>query len=169
LGVTFGFIAALCWGATDFLAGRAARLVGVRKAVLVSNLVGLAALGAFSLFSLETHRRASTASIAGFIAAIATASCSLLGSLSLSRGLATGKSAVVAPIAMSYGAVTTLLSISSGETFDKQTIMGIAVCLAGVPLTAMSGRGEPLIGDARRSAILFAVLAAILHGISFWI
>ena len=47
LGVTVGLIAALYRGATDFLAGWAARLVGVRKAVLVSNLVGFAALAVY--------------------------------------------------------------------------------------------------------------------------
>lgn len=169
MGVTFGLIAALCWGATDFLAGGAARLIGVRKAVLVSNLVGFAALAVFFLFSSEAHHRASSASIAGYFSAITAAACSLSGSLSLSRGLATGKSAVVAPIAMSYGAVTTILSLLSGETFEKRAILGIVICLAGVPLTAMSGRHEPLVGQSRGSEIFFAVLAALLYGVSFWI
>jgi hypothetical protein len=46
-----GLLSALCWGGTDYLSGKAARELGVFKALFVSQLFGLMMLSLIFSFS----------------------------------------------------------------------------------------------------------------------
>jgi drug/metabolite transporter (DMT)-like permease len=97
--------------------------------------------------------------IAGLLSAVA--------SLFLTSGLAIGKSAIVAPIAMSYGAVATVLSLMAGEAFRPSSMTGLLLCVAGAPLTALE-RHPSKRHSVRSAGSLFAVAAAFCYGAGFW-
>lgn len=169
MGVTFGLLAAFFWGITDFLAGMSARRIGVRRAVFVSLSFGLVVVGTVFLSMPAAHSQAFSAPASGWAGALAAAVCTLFGSLTLSKGLSTGKAAIVAPIAMSYGAVTTLLSVLSGERLSALGVAGILICIGGVPLTALTREAPAVRHGAQTSPVFFAILAALLYGVGFFV
>jgi drug/metabolite transporter (DMT)-like permease len=166
VGVTFGLLAAFFWGITDFLAGMSARRIGVRRAVFVSLCFGLVVVGSVFLSMPAARSQAFAAPASGWAGALAAAVCTLFGSLTLSKGLSTGKAAIVAPIAMSYGAVTTILSVLSGERLG---VAGILICIGGVPLTAITREAPVVRHAAQTSPVFFAILAALLYGVGFFV
>jgi drug/metabolite transporter (DMT)-like permease len=102
-----------------------------------------------------------------FIAALATAAA-VSTSFCLTSGVAIGQSAVVAPIAMCYGAVTTVLSLCSAESLTLRSMAGVLFCISGVPLAAGFKLGSTASGTGRH-ALMFACAAAILYGVRFWL
>jgi drug/metabolite transporter (DMT)-like permease len=70
---------------------------------------------------------------------------------------------------MSYGAVTTLLSVLSGERLSALGVAGIAICIGGVPLTAITREAPAVRHGAQTSPIIFAILAALLFGVGFFV
>ncbi|MFJ4434272.1 EamA family transporter [Pseudomonas sp. NPDC089395] len=65
---------------------------------------------------------------------------------------------------------TTLLAWWSGESISLLQSVGLMICASGVAFVGLgcraSGSMSP-VGDGR--AILFALLAAVLYGVSFWL
>lgn len=169
MDVLMGLLAALCWGATDFLVGINARAVGVKKAVFFGQLVGFIIMSLLLLCLPKLLAQAANASsggwVAGFIASLFTVS----GSLSLSRAFAIGKASIVAPLVTSYGVVTATLSWLSGETLSATQLVGLGICLFGVILATLSTEGDNHKKQASTQAVLYALLAALLYGCSFWL
>ena len=70
-----GLLSALCWGGTDYLSGKAARELGVFKALFVSQLFGLMMLSLiFFIFSIPFELK-----ISGLLTAAIASFCNLLG------------------------------------------------------------------------------------------
>jgi len=68
-------LSALCWGGTDYLSGKAARELGVFKALFVSQLFGLMMLSLiFFVFSIPFELK-----ISGLLTAAIASFCNLLG------------------------------------------------------------------------------------------
>ncbi|CAI0841753.1 EamA-like transporter family [Serratia liquefaciens] len=137
-----GLAAALCWGSTDFLIGINARAVGVRRAVFFSQAIGFVIFSAW-LWATAAPWLEASASIWGL--------------------------ALLAPLVTSYGAVTTLLSWLSGERLGALTLAGLAVCLLGVMLTAVSPGRQPGRSRSTLPAVTFALIAAFCYGTGFWL
>jgi len=161
-----GLAAALCWGSTDFLIGINARAVGVRRAVFFSQAIGFVIFSAW-LWATAAPWLEASASIWGL--ALLAASLTVSGTLALSQAFAIGKAAMVAPLVTSYGAVTTLLSWISGERLGALTLAGLAVCLLGVMLTAVSPGRQPGRSRSTLPAVTFALIAAFCYGTGFWL
>ncbi|OKP31723.1 EamA family transporter [Serratia fonticola] len=160
-----GLMAAICWGGTDFLVGINARAVGVRRAVFFSQLVGLIVL---TLLLLSMPLRVSNVPIAIWGLALLAAGLIVIGALALSHAFSLGKAALVAPLVSSYGAVTALLSWVSGERLGALTVLGLAICLLGVLLTAMNVNRQAET-STMRLPLGFALLASLCYGGSFWL
>jgi drug/metabolite transporter (DMT)-like permease len=172
LEVALGLISALCWGITDLLGGPAARRVGVRHAVFATNAVGLLVLIMVLVFAQEARQKLLAASVQGIFAALAAATLLLCATVTLSTALKSGKAAIVAPIAMSYGVVTTILSMLGGEHIRGAQLIGIAICIIGVPLTGMASASDtPSDPSHHKSAlsVALAVAAMLCFGASYWV
>ncbi len=172
LEVVLGLLSALCWGITDFFGGPAARRVGVRHAVFATNSVGLLVLLVSLLFADGARHKLFSGGTEGIIAAVAAAAFLLCATLTLATALKSGKAAIVAPIAMSYGVVTTLLSMFSGEHIRGAHLLGVVICMMGVPLTGLASEAGEQPNRARHSASLSAALATgamLCFGTSYWI
>ncbi|WP_025120194.1 MULTISPECIES: DMT family transporter [unclassified Serratia (in: enterobacteria)] len=165
MDILMGLMAAACWGGTDFLVGINARAVGVRRAVFFSQLIGLVIL---SLLLLSMPLQASHIPITIWGLALLAAGLIVIGALALSHAFALGKAALVAPLVTSYGAVTALLSWISGEQLGAFTVLGLAICLLGVVLTAVNVNRQAET-STMLLPLLFALLASLCYGCSFWL
>lgn len=164
-----GLLAALFWGITDFLVGINARTFGVKRAVFISQSFGML-LMALILITTE-HWKILFSAPAAIIALGITASLfTLTGALALSKALQIGKTSIVAPLVTTYGSFTTLLAWLTGELLSGWQLLGTLACTIGVFLASAS-RAERGINQATQSntPIIYALLAAMLYGTSFWI
>lgn len=168
MDISLGILAAIFWGATDFLVGLNARNVGIRRSVFFSQIIGLIMLSLIFLYQPARLADVSTFSLKVWLSAGTAACATVAGALALSKAFIMGKATVIAPIITSYGAFTTLLSLASGEFLSIQQLFGLAFCLIGVTMTASNDTDE----TGKRTngaAVFYAVLAAMLYGVSFWL
>lgn len=170
MDVLMGLLAAALWGATDFLVGMNARAVGVRRAVFFGQLLGLLLMGLIIAGSSQQLTKMVAAPTSVLLFACMAALCTLSGALALSKAFAIGQTSVVAPLVTSYGVFTTLLAWLGGEVLGTWQIFGLLTCFLGVVLAsreAKGGTGQAPAGS--RLSVGFALLAALLYGISFWV
>ncbi|AMB84009.1 hypothetical protein AWM79_01270 [Pseudomonas agarici] len=165
-----GLLAAVFWGGTDFLVGMNARAVGVKRAVLFGQLLGLLLMTIIILaFSNHWEKIISASAIVVLLGGVASL-CTVIGALSLSKAFAIGKTAVVAPLVTSYGVFTTVLAWLGGDALSVWQFVGILTCFFGVLLASSNANGA---GFERMSnsklSVGYALLAAMLYGASFWI
>jgi drug/metabolite transporter (DMT)-like permease len=166
--VVLGLLAALGYGAADFVARYAARGVGVWRTLFYNSV--LAGLGFGLWLAVEPERAivAKGATLGGWAAAGGSGLIVLLATACLFRGLAHGTLAVVAPVTASYGAVTALLSAVAGERLSTLTASGIAVTILGVGLASMPRRA-PGASTPAGSGILWALAASLCYGVGLWL
>ena len=159
-------IAALGWGAADFLVRFAGRREGVLRTMAYGQVAGLALLTAWAAVQggLLPGNSAQAPAMA-WVAAIAAAPLNLAATYALFRALATGTVAVVSPIAASYGAITAALSALTGERPGLLEASGMALAVVGVALASASGPG----GTGRATGVGGALLAAMGYGVGFWL
>lgn len=164
-----GMLAALFWGATDFLVGVNARAVGIRRAVFFGQLLGLIIMSIILILSSE-YSRILTASNQAILFGVIASLFTLTGALSISKAFAIGKTAVVAPLVTSYGVFTTLFSWASGEEISVTQLIGLSICVFGVIFTSIKGKASTIeFKQHNNVSIFFAVLSALLYGCSFWL
>ncbi|SED47261.1 DMT family transporter [Pseudomonas migulae] len=164
-----GLLAALLWGGTDFLVGLNARAVGVKRAVYFGQALGFSIMSlllmAFPAFILKSMSAPLTVWLIGIVAAVLTVS----GALALSKAFALGKASIVAPLVTSYGVVTTLLSWAGGEQISLIQLLCIALCVIGVILSSIHSDSKIPHTTQATSSIIYALLAAVFYGASFWL
>lgn len=165
MAFTFGLLAALLWGLSDFLISITGRSFGVHRAMLYAQCVGVVLVGAWILIGGSVAPLA--APHASWIAAVAAAPIGVAATLGLYHGLKVGQVSIVAPIAASFGAVTALLSMLSGERLQAPVLVGIVLVIAGVLLVGIQTRnGE---SEAKASGALWGAFCAFAYGLQFWI
>ncbi|MGL4032691.1 DMT family transporter [Kosakonia cowanii] len=158
-----GLLSALCWGGTDYLSGKAAREVGVFRALFVSQLFGLITLSLiFFVFSVPFELK-----VSGILNAAIAAICNLLGMVFLLKALSIGKISVVAPLVSLYGAVTTVLAAISGRPVSGIVFAGLFMCILGACLASIS----PSHDGKRESpaSVGFALMSSVSLGLGFWL
>jgi uncharacterized membrane protein len=112
MAFTFGLLAALLWGLSDFLISIIGRSFGVLRAMFYAQCVGVVLVGGWILVAGLGVPQAPSSS---WTAAIIAAPIGVAATLGLYQGLKVGQVSIVAPIAASFGAVTAVLSMFSGE------------------------------------------------------
>jgi drug/metabolite transporter (DMT)-like permease len=135
---------------------------------------GLLAVGSLALLTGALANLGSFP-ISSWLAGVLGGLIGIFASLSIFIAFERGVLMIVSPIAASYGAITVLLSLLSGETLSPSRSLGVAVCVLGVILASI----ERTPGQTREVATLaryrlppgvgFAMLAAVLFGVNFWI
>jgi drug/metabolite transporter (DMT)-like permease len=174
MGILLGLLAAFGWGTGDFLTRGVTRQIGALRTVIYVQFFGLLAVGSLALVSgalADLGRYPGSAWLAGVIGGL----IGIFASLSIFIAFERGVLMIVSPIAASYGAITVLLSLLSGETLSPTRSLGVAICVLGVILASI----ERSPGEAREVATLahyrlppgvgWAMLAAVLFGVNFWI
>ncbi|MCX4163484.1 MULTISPECIES: DMT family transporter [Paraburkholderia] len=165
MAILMGLISALCWGATDFLAGHTTRQIGVARSLFYSQSFGFLVLTVWivshpALFHVDTNGF-------GLAMAVLAAVCNLVAMASLLKALSIGKASVVAPIVSLYGAVTTVLSVIAGEPITTMAVASLVLCIFGASLASISksSDGKP----EAPASIGLGLLSALMFGLGFWL
>jgi drug/metabolite transporter (DMT)-like permease len=155
----FALLSAFLWGTSDFLGGRAS--ARVPATVVVFGAAGVSAVLALAgavLLDADVGRAAALAW--GSVGGIGTAA----GGTALFRGLAAGRSSVVAPTsAVLAAALPLVVGVARGENPSLPGWLGICLALAAILLLSGS---EPTPG-AVTSGVGFGVVAGLGFGFHF--
>jgi drug/metabolite transporter (DMT)-like permease len=172
MAILLGLLAALFWGATDFLAQRAGRSAGVYLTMLYSRIVGSLCLGVWILSDPALRAAVAAGSATAWIGAFGAALVGLIATLAFYHALITGSIGTVIPIVATYGGVSAVLAIISGESLRVFVVVGLGACVAGAVLTACSGRSsaaEPPTMVQNASPAIWAAIAAVGYGLQLWL
>ncbi|VVO64311.1 hypothetical protein PS880_00968 [Pseudomonas fluorescens] len=169
MDVLMGLLAAVLWGGTDFLVGLNARAVGVKCAVYFGQALGFSIMSLLLIAFPALILKSLSASLDIWLFGIAAAVLTVSGALALSKAFALGKASIVAPLVTSYGVVTTLLSWAAGEQINLIQLLCIALCVIGVILSNIHADSKLPHTTQASSSIVYALLAAVLYGTSFWL
>lgn len=171
MAITFGLIAAILWGVADFLARFSARGLGPWRSTFYGQMPGLLIFSACLLFSTAMRQPAMTAPHGYWLLAILAAGVSTASGYAMVRGLIVGALSLVVPVVASYGAVSTILAVLTGEHLSWLSTTGIALTVLGIAITAIRRGTKTLSPDAhhRGAGIGWAMLAAMGYGTSLWL
>ena len=170
MDIVMGLMAAICWGVTDYLVGRSARIFGVRQSVLLGQLIGLLVLTSILAVSSKGFGFLSETDFIYLFFGFAAGLSAVAGAIALSSAFFSGRTSIVAPLVTTYGVFTTLLAWWSGESVSLMQFAGLVICASGVAFVGLGKRASDStspVGEGR--AIFFALLAAVLYGVSFWL
>lgn len=170
--LTFGLLAALLWGATDFFIRIAGRRLGIHRSMLYAQATGALSMGLWLVCSPSDWQVAHDARSGAWIAAIVAALTGFIATCALYRGMQVGRVGVVAPIAGAYGAVTAILSWATGEPVTYPAMIGIGIIIAGAVLVSEAAPEEhtPQSGaSSEKSGVPWAVLSGVGFGAGFWV
>lgn len=166
--IVAGLTAALCWGTADYLSRSQSEKVGYYKTVVYSHIVTLAVL----VVLVPVVSPSLEVSTFPVLALVAAGALNFVAFIFLYRAFHRGVVSVVAPVAYTYPAVTTVLSIAILGTFlSSARILAIAGIIVGVILLStrfselgayLRGSGAPNltagIGSAVGSSFFFGVV-----------
>jgi len=160
IGVGLALAASLSWGIADFGGGIGTRRVQVVWVLVVSQLAGLALVGALALVT-DPHppsgRELAWGAFGGVMGAV--------GLGSFYRALAVGTMGIVGPISATGAIVPLAYGLARGERPSALQALGIVVAVAGVVAASLEPLPE---GTGRKLAtgVPLALLAALGFGSS---
>ena len=165
IGILLALVAAIGYGAADFVGGLTARRVSPWAVALAGQLAGGLAMLAAGL-SLPGQARP-----ADFAWALMAGAGSAVGTVFLYRGLARGRMGVVAPVSgVGAALVPVFVGVALGERLDTLTWVGVLVALPGIyfvsrEVTDRTGRSWSGIADGALAGpgfgLLFVALAQV--------
>ncbi len=174
MGILLGLLAAFGWGTGDFITRGVTRQIGALRTIIYVQLFGLISVIGLALLLGEFGRVASI-SVEGWLVGIVGGLIGVFASFTLFNAFERGVLMIVSPIASTYGAITVLLSLLSGETLSGTRALGIAcsilgVILASIEITPDTNRRMMTMRSYRLPpGIGFAIAAAVLFGVNFWL
>lgn len=174
MGILLGLLAAFGWGTGDFLTRGVTREMGALRTIIYVQLFGLVAVtGVAVAAGAFTDLAAIPAS--GWLVGIVGGVIGVFASLSIFKAYQVGVLMIVSPIASTYGAITVLLSLLSGETLAPTRALGVGICVLGVILASIerTPESERAVVTLNRyrlpPGVAYALAAAVLFGLSFWL
>jgi drug/metabolite transporter (DMT)-like permease len=158
MALTFGLLAALLWGLSDFLISVSGRSFGVHRAMLYAQSIGVVLVGGWVV--LAGFGVPAGAPATSWIAAVGAAPIGVAATL-------VGQVSVVTPIAASFGAVTAALSLLSGERLQGNVLFGIVLVIVGVLMVSLKIRDREAKSASNGAA--WGVFCAIAYGLQVWL
>ena len=172
ISVASGLVAALCWGTADYMSRSQSEKLGYYRTVVYSHVVTFAVLVALvPVVSPDLH-----ASLVPLLALAACGGLNFVAFMFLYQAFHRGAVSVVAPIAYTYPAVTTVLSVLIlGTVLPSSLTLAIAGVIVGVILlstrfselrASMRGTGAPNmtrgVGSALGSSLFFGSVYLVI-------
>lgn len=161
MSILLGLAAALAWGTSDFLGGRFTTKYPAFTVGLVSQTTSCFLL--LIVVAIARPDLGGEALAWGFAAGLFTS----FGGLSLYQGLATGDSAVVAPLSACGAIVPVIFAFASGDAPSALQTGGIAVTLLGVVLCSLPAQGVSFTAGHHIRPVLYGLGAAVGFGLFF--
>jgi drug/metabolite transporter (DMT)-like permease len=165
MGIIFGLLAALTYGASDFAGGLASRRARAITVVVVSQLTALVILAA-ALPLVWGSGPTASALRWGALAGLAGGA----GVTLLYRGLAIGRMSVVAPVtAVLAAALPVLIGLFAGERPSAAATLGVAAALVAIVLVSSAAEAPVEGPEAARPRVLArpGLLEALGSGTGF--
>src|SRR5688572_25964827 len=164
VGVFWGLVAAVGFGAGDFMARGVSIRLAAYRALFYMHLVSAALLVIVVVF--DGIPRTVTLEAVGLAALLGAVNT--LAGLLLYRALAIGKIAVVSPIISSFGGVALLLSLLAGDVIPLGGIVSLVLMLAGVVIVSIPREeGQTESNPVTIRGIPEAILCAVAIGLNF--
>lgn len=159
MAVLLAFLAAVCYGSSDFIGGLMTRRAGALSVLLAGQVSGLVLLAvALPVFGDTPAVRP----VAWGVLAGAGAS---VGTLALYRGLGTGRMNVVAPLSgVGAAALPVVAGIAIGERLGALSLAGVLVAIAAIVAVCSGARAR---GGAGRPAERLGVVDGLVAGAGF--
>lgn len=133
MAIVLGILAALAYGASDFVAGLASRRIGAAQVTLVVMFVGIV-VAAIAIALFPGNGPTAHALIWGAVSGVGSAS----GSMLLYRGLAIGEMSVVSPLCAVFTAIIpVIVGVSLGDHLSLLAATGIAIAIPAAALTSV--------------------------------
>ncbi len=147
-------VAAGMMGAGDFFGGLAAKRAPVALVGFIGQIIGLIVVAALLLVGSENF------AYAPFIIGVSAGACGSVALLSLYRGLAIGRVAIVAPVSAVLGALLpVVVAIFTGHEFGIPKWIGIISGLAAVYVLSLPGTEED--EQSKESGLMLAIVAGV--------
>ena len=147
LAVALSLVAALSWGAADFLGGLAARGRALLSVMLLSQVAGLVVLAVVAAPLIGDRPPIEDVAVAAVGGVAGVVALSLLY-----LGLAIGTMSFVAPIVALSAVVPVLLSVDGGDSLTAILVLGIVLALGGAVLSAAASSEQESTGRVPRRA-----------------
>lgn len=167
LPIAIGLVTALCWGTSDFLSRMQSEKVGHYNTTVYMHVTTMAILLLLALLLEPPFHFA----LLPFAALAAAGVLNFLAFIALYRAFHRGVVSVVAPVAYTYPAVTTVVSVAVlGVVISTTRVFAIAGIILGVVLLSM--RYSELRSYSRgngRPALTTGVVAAVTSSVTFGI
>lgn len=165
LPIAIGLVTALCWGTSDFLSRMQSEKVGHYNTAVYMHVTTLVILLLLALILDPAFHFA----LLPFVALAAAGVLNFLAFIALYRAFHRGVVSVVAPVAYTYPAVTTVVSVAVlGVVLSSARVFAIAGIILGVVLLSM--RYSELRSYSRgdgRPALTAGVAAAVTSSVTF--
>lgn len=163
IGITLALLAAIGYGASDFVGGTGARRAPTMSIVLIGQLTGAVAMLIVGLASPGTPTPADL--VWALLAGLGSAT----GSIFLLRGLSRGRMAVVAPTSAVGAAVLPVLAgLAAGERPVTLVWIGLVLAVPGIWLVSREvADGTEAAGSESSSAGRSAFVDGLLGGLGF--
>ncbi len=162
MGIGFGILAAVLWGAGDLLITQVTRRFGTDRAMVYIQSLSLAGWAALLLIS--PHSPGSAVSI--WLVALGAGICHVLGLKLTYRAFEIGTLSLVSPIASGFAIVTGILALATGsEKPPILAISGAVLLVAGIVLATYTPHGQ------RRPSLAGvpeAIGSSLAFGAMFW-
>ena len=163
IGITLALVAAIGYGAADFVGGTGARRAPTMAIVLLGQVTGAVAMLVMALTSPGTPAPSHLAW--ALLAGLGSAA----GSIFLLRGLSRGRMAVVAPTSAVGAAVLPVLAgLAGGERPVTLVWVGLVLAFPGIWLVSRQvADGSGAVGSAASSGGRGALVDGLLGGVGF--
>jgi drug/metabolite transporter (DMT)-like permease len=168
-GVVLGLLAACAWGAADLLARFTGRGVGVLRTVFFTQTTAFVLISAWLIANPGAFAASATAPWWAWGASLLGSAIVLTGTLCLYRAITVGVVSIVAPISASYGAVTLILSVATGEVLGALAIGGLMITVLGVAFTSAPERRNGTTPAPPTLGLGPAMYSALAFGVGFWL
>ncbi|MCB8879548.1 DMT family transporter [Acidisoma cellulosilytica] len=169
MAITLGLLAAILWGVADFLARFSARGLGPWRSTFYGQIPGCLIFSVCLIFIPAFRHPALAAPHAYWGLALLAAAINTVSNYAMVRGLIVGALSLVVPVVASYGAVSTVLAVLTGEHLALPAAIGIALTVLGIAVTAMRRGARTTDPHHRGAGIGWAVLAAFGYGTALWL
>jgi len=141
-------------GAGDFFGGLAAQRSPVALVGLIGQAIGLIVVLGIILFGAQVF------AYTPFVIGMGAGACGSVALMSLYRGLAVGRVAIVAPLSAVLGALLpVLVSILTGHTFGPLKWGGIVSGLVAVYFLSLPSKGDD--NAPKETGVIHAIIAGI--------
>lgn len=164
MGIFWGLATAFGFGTADYVARGVSERFGAYRTLLYAHMVSLVML----LLVIAAIPPAALAwgplAIGAALGVINT-----LGTLLLYRALGIGTTAIVSPISSSFGAVTLILALLSGDQISTTRVIMLALIAVGIMLaTSAPGNTTTAHRGGTLRGVPEALGSAVAFGVFFW-